>query len=481
VRAQLACTAKRLPGEQALPVIEALLLRDADAADPVIPWLLWWAIESKAISDSQRVIAFFTDPKNRRNGLVRANLGRLVRRYAAEGTTSGYRAAHDLLVRHAEAERKSLFEDLDRGLAERAVGLSPVGQGGLFDSLAVPATAAPKPSRKFDSLTPELRDLIGRSWRAAPADEVLTRLALRADFGTVRDRVQADVADPMTSRSLRLERLATLEELGDDTCVPVVLPHLMSADVAVQRRALAVLSRVGGPGVAEAILQAYPALPGALKARAREVLFGRTEGAKAFLALVDSGKLPPVDVPLEQVRLLALLGDPGIDAAVRKHWGSVKPGTPEEKLAEVRRFNNDLRAGSGDTAHGQALFTKHCGACHKLFGEGGSVGPDLTNTSRSDTAWLLAGLVDPSAVVRPQYVQYAVHTVEGVVRTGVIAEQDGASLTLIDGTGERTRIPRDRIESLRELPTSLMPEKLLDPLTPQERRDLFRFLQQPGR
>jgi putative heme-binding domain-containing protein len=280
---------------------------------------------------------------------------------------------------------------------------------------------------------------------------------------------------------LLLERLAVLEELGDDTCVPVVLPHLASADAAVQRFALAVLGRVGGPGVAEAVLKAYPALPGALKVRAREVLFGRAEGAKAFLALVDTGKVPPADVPLEQVRLLALLGDPEIDATVRKHWGSVKPGTPEEKLAEVRRFGNDLRAGSGDAARGQALFAKHCGTCHKLFGEGGSVGPDLTNTSRADTAWLLTSIVDPSAVIRPQYLQYAVHTAEGVVRTGVIADQDAASLTLVDGTGERTRIVRDRIESLRELPTSLMPEKLLDPLTPQERRDMFRFLQQPGK
>src|SRR5581483_10181673 len=62
VRAQLLCTAKRLPGDQALPVTERLLLRDADAADPVIPWLLWWAVESKAVSDHERVTAFFADP-----------------------------------------------------------------------------------------------------------------------------------------------------------------------------------------------------------------------------------------------------------------------------------------------------------------------------------------------------------------------------------------------------------------------------------
>src|SRR5207253_10009199 len=99
---------------------------------------------------------------------------------------------------------------------------------------------------------------------------------------------------------------------------------------------------------------------------------------------------------------------------------------------------------------GRALFAKNCGVCHTLFGEGGAVGPDLTNTSRADTPWLLASVVDPSAVVRAQYVQYAVHTTDGVVRTGVIAEQDAASLTLVDAKAERTRVPRDRVESLRE-------------------------------
>src|SRR3569623_1647816 len=47
VRNQLACTAKRLPGAQALPLIDRMLARDAAAAAPQIPLLLWWALEDK--------------------------------------------------------------------------------------------------------------------------------------------------------------------------------------------------------------------------------------------------------------------------------------------------------------------------------------------------------------------------------------------------------------------------------------------------
>ena len=43
---------------------------------------------------------------------------------------------------------------------------------------------------------------------------------------------------------------------------------------------------------------------------------------------------------------------------------------------------------------------------------------------------------------------------------------------------ERTTIARARIESIQESPVSLMPENLLKGLTPQELRDLFRYLQQ---
>ena len=63
--------------------------------------------------------------------------------------------------------------------------------------------------------------------------------------------------------------------------------------------------------------------------------------------------------------------------------------TVEERVNQVfgvkvrlDNSSNDLRAGTGDATSGKVLFTKHCGVCHKLFGEGGAVGPDITNRQR---------------------------------------------------------------------------------------------------
>ena len=54
-------------------------------------------------------------------------------------------------------------------------------------------------------------------------------------------------------------------------------------------------------------------------------------------------------------------------------------------------------------------------------------------------------------------------------------------LTLVNPKGERVSIPPAAVESIQESATSLMPENLLAPLSPQEERDLFSYLQGDGK
>ena len=70
VRSQLACSAKRLPARDALPIVRALLARSEDADDIHLPLLLWWAIEAKVGTDPEAVLALFRGP--RRSGTCRS-------------------------------------------------------------------------------------------------------------------------------------------------------------------------------------------------------------------------------------------------------------------------------------------------------------------------------------------------------------------------------------------------------------------------
>src|SRR5205807_4718323 len=98
------------------------------------------------------------------------------------------------------------------------------------------------------------------------------------------------------------------------------------------------------------------------------------------------------------------------------------------------------------------------GQTHRLFGEGQNVGPDLTFANRKDRDYLLVSLIDPSAVIRKEYLSYVVQTTDGRVVTGLLAEQTPQQVVLLGANNERTAIARDKIESLRESPLSLMPE-----------------------
>ncbi|MCA9229757.1 MAG: c-type cytochrome [Planctomycetales bacterium] len=480
VRAQLAATARRLPGSVGLAIAGQLLDAHPQEADERIPWLLWWAIEAKAMSDTATLATMFASDQAWQNPARLDNALRLVRRYAAEGDKAADQACLQLLTAAPAAQQLAAHQHLRLGLAERTAGLSEIGQGGLYQQQASPdEQTSTRNSRPFEPLAAELRAYVDQLWKQQPTDLLHLELALRAgnsqalQFLISRTTQLADDPERLTPA------LNLLGEFGDATTALVVLGLFENSTTdEVRFAALNALTRWESSDVTQSLLTHYPGATPELAARIRDVFFTRPRSALEFLKRVDAGDFNPQDVPLDQLRRLAVHRLESIDSLVLKHWGNIGSGSPEEKLATMRRYNNDLRAASGDPIQGKALFAKHCGICHQLHGEGHKIGPDLTTANRTDRAALLANVVDPSAVIRREYLNYVVETSSGRVLTGLLAEQDAASVTLLDEKNQRTKVPRDEIEDLHELETSLMPEKTLDVLTPQQLRDLFSYLEQ---
>jgi putative heme-binding domain-containing protein len=458
VRSQLACTAKRLPAKDGLTIVRRLLERNLDGNDPHIPLLLWWAVEAHAIGAREPVLELFGGAEAWKMPFIRdAILERLMRRYAAEGGEADYTACARLLTSTPASERGRMLAALDQGLRDRPGGAR---------------------NRRAEKLAPELTELLDTLWRDNTTNVTLIRLSARLGRQAAHDRAITLTTDPQTPQAMRLTLLSMLGETGKPACVASLLKLLEGNEPeAVHMAALNALQRFESDEIAAVLLRHYPKISSRLRSRATEILLSRKAWAKTFLHAIDAGHFAAKDVSTEQLRVVALHEDRSLDDLVRKHWGNIQPGTPEEKLAEVRRLNNDLRAGAGSAAAGCVLFRKHCATCHKLFGEGESVGPDLTHANRKDRDYLLVSIVDPSAVIRKEHLAYNVQTTDGRFLNGLIVEQTPNAVTLLDGKNQRTKIVRDKIESMRESPVSLMPENLLKELKPQELRDLFSYLQ----
>jgi putative membrane-bound dehydrogenase-like protein len=475
VRCQLASTARRLPAADALDLVERLALRE-DALDPYLPLLLWWALEPQALPARERVL-FFTSEKAWQVALIRDYLlGRLMRRYAAAGTETGEDACAAILTSAPPTERGRMLAALDQGLQDRAAAPARLGVGTLLTDFASDAKAFREPIR-VEKISPRLmKQLV--SLGDESTDPTVVRLLVRIGHRPAQEKALALACNTRAVVEKRLAMLGILGEVGSAGCVESLLGLVGGKEPeAIQSAALDALRRFDVAAVGDTLLHVYPRLTPRLRSRAREVLLGRRDSALAFLRAVDRGQVAAAEVPADQLRPLSLFKDRRLDDLVRKHWGSVRAGTPEEKLAEVRRLSNDLRAGGGDPRAGREVYRKVCAACHRLFEEGERIGPDLTHANRKDRDYLLVSIVDPGAVVRKEYLHYVVQTTDGRALTGLIAEQTPAAVTLVDSNKQRVNIPRNKIEAIEESPTSFMPEGLLKDLRPQELRDLFGYLQ----
>ena len=107
-RLQLAATARRVDAATGLQIVFRLLQRDEDAADPYLPNMLWWALESHAdhVAD---VVAHLTAPDAWASSIRVADASlvqNLMRRYAMAGKQADLEACGMLLQAAPSADER---------------------------------------------------------------------------------------------------------------------------------------------------------------------------------------------------------------------------------------------------------------------------------------------------------------------------------------------------------------------------------------
>ncbi len=141
----------------------------------------------------------------------------------------------------------------------------------------------------------------------------------------------------------------------------------------------------------------------------------------------------------------------------------------------------DILALKGDLKRGEAVFLRSgaaaCNKCHRVKGQGGDIGPDLSQVGRKfERAALLEAIMDPSKGMAPEYVPYVVETDEGKVFAGFLHEESPERVVLKTIENQLVSIPRDKIEEMVKQTKSLMPELILKNVTAQDAADLLDFM-----
>lgn len=130
----------------------------------------------------------------------------------------------------------------------------------------------------------------------------------------------------------------------------------------------------------------------------------------------------------------------------------------------------------------QAITKARCLQCHKFGAEGQGVGPDLTTiSSRFRPTDVLESIVHPSKVISDQYKSLTVATVDGKVFSGMPVASDDNNLVLLLSDGSKETIPKAAIDEQKPATVSVMPEGLLDLLSPPEIADMLALFESAPR
>ena len=450
VRLALASALQRLPTVQRAPLAAALVAHKEDANDHNLPLLIWYGLIP--VGDAEpgslvKVASACELPQTRR----------YIARRLAEDMDKNPAPINDLLGVALANAAPEFSRDILAGISEALAGWRKAPKPAVWDKLTQKLSATTD-----EQLRTSVRELSVVFGDGRALDEV-KRVALDKD-GDLNQR-KAALQTLIDSRAPDLRAICE-QLLGVRFLNPVAARGLTTFD---------------DPAIGAKLVAAYKQFHQTERAQLLATLVSRPAFAQALLGAVGAGKIPRNDLTPFDARQILSFKNPALDKILAEVWGELHETAADKKqfMAKLKQQLTPAVFAQADKSAGRAVCATTCAICHRLYGEGGEVGPDLTGTGRSNIDYLLENIVDPSAAVSVDFRMTVVNLKDGRVFNGFITTKTDRTITLRTMT-EKLIIERSEIATQQELSQSLMPEGLLQAFNETQVRDLFAYLMHPS-
>jgi uncharacterized repeat protein (TIGR03806 family) len=185
------------------------------------------------------------------------------------------------------------------------------------------------------------------------------------------------------------------------------------------------------------------------------------------------GQMPPLVTSHVDEAAVKLLRD--WIAQMKADNAFVRAWTTGDLLPDLDR----VRSGRSFESGKKAFESVGCNQCHRLGGDGGTVGPDLGGVSkRLSLREILESITEPSKVVADEYAATIFETARGTRITGRIEREEGDALVIRTGPADSdvVRLAKSEIEDRRKSSVSNMPMGTINVLEKNQILDLMSYI-----
>ncbi|MFK7848107.1 MAG: PVC-type heme-binding CxxCH protein [Rhodothermales bacterium] len=434
VRKYLAAALQRIDMADRWGIVEGLVQHAEDADDDNIPLMSWFGIEPLVALDAGRAL-----------DIAGVSKIPLISEYVARRAVDADEI--DLLVGKVgtlKNARKFLLTGMLAGLEGRTDLETPANWPAIYSEL------------QGGGEVTQLAIQVGQQFGdAEAAQQLLSSLS--------------NNAAPIQQRNDAIKALASKQrkELVDE------LPTLLE-DEDLQVEAIRAVAAYDSEALGRQLLAQYDHFSAEAKREVVQAMATRPTYGWMLAQAIQSGAIKKADIPVYVARQLRrVVGNGFVEI-----WGPIDSMSSDKEAAYARYKDllTNSAVSAADAGNGKLVFQQTCGTCHKMYEEGGEVGPDLTGSNRANLDYILSNMLSPSEVIQDDYKLVVVTTQDGRTYMGNVSGEDDRQVTMrIVGQGEIV-IGKSTIQSREVTPNSMMPEGLLQALADDQVLDLVAFL-----